>query len=72
MPKAIKYKETLISSQVMEDYAKSFINKKTTNAKIFELVRVFSGSALDQNVKLTNTGEFYWYLIEARDEERAA
>lgn len=72
MSKMIELKEVSISLQVMGDYAKSFINKKTTNAKIFELVRAFLGSALEQNTKLTNTGEFYWYLIKIRDKGRAA
>lgn len=72
MGKMIELKETSITLQAMREYAKSFINKKTTDAKIFELVRVFSGSALDQNTKLINIGELYWYLIETRNKERAA
>ena len=72
MAKILKQKEVSISQQHIAEYAQSMVNKKTTNAQIFEVVRSLYGSALDENTVISNIGEVYWYCIETRNKERAA
>ena len=72
MGKILKNKEVSISKQYMVKCARAMVNKTTTNAKIFEVVRSLFGEALDKHTNLTNIGQLYWFLIDTRDKEKAA
>ena len=66
-----KLREITIENDKMKTFTKN-VNKNTNNSDIFLFLRKFQDDAKKQNVKITNLGSLYWFLIEHRNKLRAA
>lgn len=44
------------------------VEKSATNEQIFKMCREFQDSLIEQDIRITNIGNIYWWIREARDE----
>lgn len=64
-------KHQKMAKEMMSSYVE-YLDKRTTNVKIFKMVRDIQDSAREQGIEVENWGEFYWFLIRQRDKMKAA
>ena len=64
-------KQIKMDFKMMSQYIE-YIEKETPDSIIFKIVRDIQDSAMKQETKISNSGEFYWFLIRQRDKIRAA
>ena len=71
MKKKRKIEEITLKKEYMVNFAEG-IDKDTSNAEIFIALRKLYDETLEHNLKITNLGSLYWFLIDHREKLRAA
>ena len=60
-------REMILDKEEMSQYVED-INSKTEDSEIFLMIRNIESSALSQKVKITNIADFYWFMINYRND----
>ena len=63
----MRAKEIKLTLDMMDNYLEH-IDADDSNFDLFKFVRLLQDSVLEQeSLVISNTGEFYWHLVEYRD-----